>query len=177
MKYEITNVCCSAKLQGGYDLKYVGFFFEKVKYNPRTFNQASIKLDKATVNLFKNGKANIVGGKSIEDCQQTMEQVASELEIDITDFKVTNMVGSSALDFKIDLASLYTNISQPSWEPEVFPGLRFRLLGVSLVVFSSGKFNILGATNKQQIEEAVDKFTQIAQDHALDQGTVVPTQS
>jgi transcription initiation factor TFIID TATA-box-binding protein len=65
------------------------------------------------------------------------------------DFKIQNIVGSIDVKFSIRLEYFHTYHSQfCSYEPELFPGLIYRMLRpkVVLLIFVSGKVVITGET-------------------------------
>jgi transcription initiation factor TFIID TATA-box-binding protein len=66
------------------------------------------------------------------------------------DFKVQNIVASIDVKFSIRLECFHSSHSQfCSYEPEVFPGLIYRMLKpkVVLLIFVSGKVVITGLLN------------------------------
>lgn len=77
-----------------------------------------------------------------------------------TQFKIQNIVASCDIGFTLDLeyvASKYTDFC--SYEPEVFPGMVFRMLEPKLVIliFVSGKIVFTGAKNKHDIDLSFQK--------------------
>jgi len=76
-------------------------------------------------------------------------------------FMVQNIVGSCDVKFPIRLEGLLLNHSQfSSYEPELFPGLIYRMVQprIVLLIFVSGKMVITGARNRQQIYEAFNNI-------------------
>jgi transcription initiation factor TFIID TATA-box-binding protein len=66
------------------------------------------------------------------------------------DFIVQNLVGKCEVGFEIDLYKVYDNPEARKYckyDPEVFPGLVFRLMSprVVLLVYASGNVVITGA--------------------------------
>jgi transcription initiation factor TFIID TATA-box-binding protein len=53
-----------------------------------------------------------------------------------------------------------------SYEPEVFPGLIYRILDpkITLLIFVSGKIVITGAKRRQDVEEAFEKIMYVLKD-------------
>ena len=77
------------------------------------------------------------------------------------DFKVQNIVGSCDVGFPISLESLSsTHESFSTYEPELFPGLIYRMQipKIVLLIFASGKIVLTGAKNKQDIFTAFDNI-------------------
>lgn len=74
-----------------------------------------------------------------------------------TQFKIQNIVASCDIGHTLDLEYVSNKYSEfCSYEPEVFPGLVFRMLDPKLVVliFVSGKIVFTGAKNKINVDEA-----------------------
>jgi transcription initiation factor TFIID TATA-box-binding protein len=74
-----------------------------------------------------------------------------------TDFKIQNIVGSCDVKFPIrleGLASKHHNFS--SYEPELFPGLIYRMMKpkIVLLIFVSGKIVLTGAKVREEIYQA-----------------------
>ena len=77
------------------------------------------------------------------------------------DFKIQNMVGSCDVRFAIRLEGLVLTHSQfSSYEPELFPGLIYRMVKpkVVLLIFVSGKVVLTGAKVRLEIYEAFDNI-------------------
>lgn len=65
-----------------------------------------------------------------------------------TDFKIQNIVGSCDIKFPIRLEGLaYAHGPYSSYEPELFPGLIYRMVKpkIVLLIFVSGKIVLTGA--------------------------------
>jgi len=77
------------------------------------------------------------------------------------DFKIQNMVGSCDVKFPIRLEGLVLTHSQfSSYEPELFPGLIYRMVKprIVLLIFVSGKVVLTGAKVRQEIYEAFENI-------------------
>ena len=67
------------------------------------------------------------------------------------DFKIQNIVGSTDVGFPISLENLSsTHDKFSTYEPELFPGLIYRMKDpkIVLLIFASGKIVLTGAKNK-----------------------------
>ena len=76
-----------------------------------------------------------------------------------TDFKIQNIVGSCDVKFPIrleGLASKHHHFS--SYEPELFPGLIYRMMQpkIVLLIFVSGKIVLTGAKVREEIYKAFE---------------------
>jgi transcription initiation factor TFIID TATA-box-binding protein len=77
------------------------------------------------------------------------------------DFKVQNMVGTADVGFPIRLEGLvYAHSAFASYEPELFPGLIYRLVSprVVFLIFVSGKVVITGAKKESDLSSALTKL-------------------
>ncbi|GBM76308.1 TATA-box-binding protein [Araneus ventricosus] len=82
-------------------------------------------------------------------------------EAKFLDFKIQNMVGSCDVKFPIRLEGLVLTHSQfSSYEPELFPGLIYRMVKprIVLLIFVSGKVVLTGAKVRSEIYEAFENI-------------------
>lgn len=83
------------------------------------------------------------------------------LKAKFLDFKIQNMVGSCDVKFPIRLEGLVlTHGKFSSYEPELFPGLIYRMVKprIVLLIFVSGKVVLTGAKVRQEIYDAFDNI-------------------
>lgn len=86
-------------------------------------------------------------------------------------FTVQNMVASCSVNFPIRLEGLAVRFDIfCNYEPEVFPGLVFRMRNptVVLLIFVTGKIVITGAKKVEQIYQAFDNVYAVLQDFRKD---------
>jgi len=123
------------------------------QYNPTKFHGVIIPLERKVRCLcFESGKIVCVGGKSIEEVRKAFQQLEEILTEEghfglIGDFKIQNIVASFNYGQPIDLGKLKRSYSNKAkYEPEFFPGLRYKLAtpSCSVVAFTSGKYYITG---------------------------------
>jgi hypothetical protein len=77
------------------------------------------------------------------------------------DFKIQNIVGTVDVGFPIRLEGLvYAHSTFASYEPELFPGLIYRLVSprVVFLIFVSGKIVMTGARTERDLTEAFCKL-------------------
>merc|ERR1712217_519994 len=106
------------------------------------------------------------GAKSEEDSRLAARKYARIVQklgfqTKFKDFKIQNMVGSCDVKFPIRLEGLVLTHSQfSSYEPELFPGLIYRMVKprIVLLIFVSGKVVLTGAKVRQEIYEAFDNI-------------------
>ncbi len=112
-----------------------------------------------------------MGGKSLEEVKAAFECLEEILTEEghfclIGDFKIRNVVASFYLGHKIDLGKLKESSSNAKYEPELFPGLRYKLSHpiASVVAFSSGKYNITGLKTIAGADIASIVFQEVIQE-------------
>lgn len=92
-------------------------------------------------------------------------------DVRFTDFKVQNIVASADVGFAIRLESLsHKHAEFCQYEPEIFPGLIYRIYSPKVVVliFVSGKIVLTGAKTREQIQEAYNSILPALQMHKKD---------
>jgi transcription initiation factor TFIID TATA-box-binding protein len=90
--------------------------------------------------------------------------------VKFSEFVIQNMVGSCDVKFPIRLEGLMYNEGQlfANYEPEIFPGLVWRMVDpfkVVLLIFVSGKVVLTGAKSREQIQGAFDSIYPILLEH------------
>ena len=81
--------------------------------------------------------------------------------VQFSQFKIQNIVASCDIGYTLDLEYVSNKYQDfCSYEPEVFPGLVFRMLDPKLVIliFVSGKIVFTGAKNKNDIDISFQKI-------------------
>ena len=138
------------------------------EYNPKRFSGVIVRLrdPKTTALLFSSGKVICAGAKSEGDSAFAMKKYVCILrrlgfaEAHMRDFRIQNVVGLCDVRFPIRLEAMAIKYPQfCCYEPEIFPGLVFRLSNprVCLIVFVSGKIVLTGAKASHLLNEALVK--------------------
>ena len=130
-----------------------------------------IRDPKTTALIFASGKMVVTGAKSEDDSKLASRKYARIIQklgfnAKFTDFKIQNIVGSCDIKFPIrleGLASRHHNFS--SYEPELFPGLIYRMIKpkIVLLIFVSGKIVLTGAKVREEIYEAFELIYPVLQ--------------
>ncbi|KAJ7815474.1 TBP-domain-containing protein [Mycena olivaceomarginata] len=104
-----------------------------------------IRDPKTTALIFASGKMVVTGAKSEDDSRlasRKYARIVQKLGFDakFSEFKIQNIVGSCDVNFS-------------SYEPELFPGLIYRMIKpkVVLLIFVSGKIVLTGAKVREEI--------------------------
>jgi transcription initiation factor TFIID TATA-box-binding protein len=165
----IQNITSTASLGVRLDLKKIALKCRNTEFNPRRFGAVIMRLrePRATALLFASGKMCVTGVKSTHDATLASKKFAYVIERvgfqpkDYMDFKIQNIVGTADVGFPIRLEGLvYAHSAFASYEPELFPGLIYRLVSprVVLLIFVSGKVVITGAKKETDLTNALTKM-------------------
>lgn len=121
---------------------------------------------RATALVFASGKLVITGTKSSHNSSLATKKIAYILErvgfqpASFINFKMQNIVGTVDVGFPIRLEGVaFGHPTFSSYEPELFPGLIYRLVQprVVFLIFVSGKVVITGAKTEEQLVEGLKK--------------------
>ncbi|KAJ0697671.1 putative TATA-box binding protein [Helianthus annuus] len=112
-----------------------------------------IREPKTTALIFASGKMVCTGAKSEQQSKLAARKYARIIQklgfpAKFKDFKIQNIVGSCDVKFPIRLEGLaYSHGAFSSYEPELFPGLIYRMKQpkIVLLIFVSGKIVLTGA--------------------------------
>mmetsp|Transcript_7175 Transcript_7175/g.8084 ORF Transcript_7175/g.8084 Transcript_7175/m.8084 type:complete len:366 (+) Transcript_7175:45-1142(+) len=171
----LQNIVSTVDLKCKLDLKTIALNARNTEYNPKRFAAAIMKIrnPKTTALIFSSGKMVCTGAKSEEDSKKAAKKYAKTIknmgfDVKFTDFKVQNIVASADVGFAIRLESLsHKHVDFCQYEPEIFPGLIYRIYKPKVVVliFVSGKIVLTGAKTREQIKEAYHNILPALQMH------------
>lgn len=162
---KIENIVASMALSDHFDLNHISSSLENADYDKDKFPGLvyRIKNPKTAFLVFSSGKANCTGAKSIKDVDTAIEILSNDLRglgytIDPPSYVVQNIVAGASLDTELDLDAIAIGLGFENieYEPEVFPGLVYRIVKPKVVVliFRSGKLVITGAKTQAECEFA-----------------------
>jgi len=164
----ITNMTATIDFKTELDLLKISLKCRNTDFNPKKFSGCVMRLQdpKCTALLFSSGKCVILGAKTIHNATLATKKFGLLLtkcgfETKEIDFKVENVVATFDCKFPIRLEGLaHEHQKYSSYEPELFPGLIYRMIRPKLVllVFVSGKVCITGARSHRDIVTAVTKL-------------------
>ncbi|CAI5708634.1 unnamed protein product [Peronospora destructor] len=168
LQVNIMNVVGTVDLKTPLDLKTIALHARNAEYNPKRFSAVIMRLrdPKTTALIFGSGKIVITGGISEESCRlaaRKFTRVIQKLNFPakFTEFKVRNVMGTCDIRFPIRLEGLLNDHTRfSSYEPELFPGLIYKLVEpkLTLLIFVSGKIVLCGARDSNHLHQAVDKM-------------------
>jgi len=171
-KPRVENIVASTQFAEELDLDTVAEILTGSEYEPESFPGLIYRISdpKTAILLFRSGKANCTGGKSLEEVRRAIRKVAELLNksgIPVNpdpEFTVQNMVAIYDVGCALNLTNLTISLGLENieYEPEQFPGLVYRVRDPKVVclLFGSGKMVITGAKNEKDIERAVDRVVQ-----------------
>ncbi|XP_047346865.1 TATA-box-binding protein [Vespa velutina] len=165
---QLQNIVSTVNLSCKLDLKKIALHARNAEYNPKRFAAVIMRIrePRTTALIFSSGKMVCTGAKSEEDSRLAARKYARIIQklgfpAKFLDFKIQNMVGSCDVKFPIRLEGLVLTHGQfSSYEPELFPGLIYRMVKprIVLLIFVSGKVVLTGAKVRQEIYEAFDNI-------------------
>ncbi|NXY05201.1 TBPL2 protein, partial [Pteruthius melanotis] len=165
---QLQNVVSTVNLACKLDLKYIALRARNAEYNPKRFAAVIMRIrePRTTALIFSSGKMVCTGAKSEEQSRLAARKYARVVQklgfpAKFLDFKIQNMVGTCDVRFPIRLEGLVLTHQQfSSYEPELFPGLIYRMVKprIVLLIFVSGKVVLTGAKDRSEIYEAFENI-------------------
>lgn len=171
---DIQNVVATTNLDVQLDLKTIALRARNAEYNPKRFAAVIMRIrePKTTALIFSSGKIVVTGAKSERESSRASRKYAKIVHklgyenAKFREFKVQNIVASCDVNFPVRLEGLAHAHNQfCSYEPELFPGLIYRMLKpkIVLLIFVSGKVVLTGAKVRQDIYDAFDNIYHVLQ--------------
>ena len=172
VKTKVVNIVLSVTYEDvKFDLEKLARSLDGARYDPEVFPGISYKSEDppASFLIFSSGKMNCVGAKSMRDAKLAIKKLTKKLwkaGIKVKSepkVKVQNIVASFDFEREFDLEWIARSFENTEYEPEVFPGLVFRLDEPKVVVllFVSGKGVCAGAKSMSDIKKAAAKITKL----------------
>ncbi|XP_062863482.1 TATA box-binding protein-like 2 [Trichomycterus rosablanca] len=165
---QLQNIVSTVNLACPLDLKAIALQARNAEYNPKRFAAVIMRIrePRTTALIFSSGKMVCTGAKSEEQSRLAARKYARVVQklgfpAKFLDFKIQNMVGSCDVCFPIRLEGLVLTHQQfSSYEPELFPGLIYRMVKprIVLLIFVSGKVVLTGAKDRSEIYEAFENI-------------------
>eukprot|EP00897_Mesotaenium_endlicherianum_P010732 jgi/Mesen1/9688/ME000680S09088 len=152
----LQNIVSTVNMDCRLDLKEIALRARNAEYNPKRFAAVIIRIrePKTTALIFASGKMVCTGAKSEDQSRLAARKYARIIQklgndqVRFKDFKIQNIVGSCDVKFPIRLEGLQIAHQHfSSYEPELFPGLIYRMKQpkIVLLIFVSGKIVLTGA--------------------------------
>lgn len=175
LDYKIENVVATVvvEITEKIDLNQIARKHAEVEYNPERFPGLVMRIEKprATILIFSTGKMVVTGLRKASEAERVVDKVVKNIRkagIKLANPVITiqNIVASGDLHTNIDLNMAAIVMEYAMYEPEVFPGLIYRMQEPKTVflIFSTGRIVCTGAKKKEIVRDAVKKLNQQVRD-------------
>jgi transcription initiation factor TFIID TATA-box-binding protein len=199
----LQNIVATVNLSARLDLKTIALHARNAEYNPKRFAAVIMRIrePKTTALVFASGKMVVTGAKSEDDSRLASRKYARIIQklgfsakftvrrvgqkpsliamlTWLQDFKIQNIVGSCDIRFPIRLEGLASrHHTFSSYEPELFPGLIYRMMKprIVLLIFVSGKIVLTGAKVREEIYQAFELIYPVLSDFRKSWANRLPT--
>jgi len=174
-EWKVENVVATVVLDLGtsgtkIDLNQIARKYSDCEYNPERFPGLVMRVvePKATILIFSTGKMVVTGlraadeaGAAVANVIKKMKQAKVNIEAEPV-ITIQNIVASGDLHMSIDLNEASILMENVMYEPEVFPGLIYRMQEPKTVflIFSTGRIVCTGAKTKEIVGQAVEKLVE-----------------
>lgn len=149
-----------------------------IQYESKSFPGAVFRSTDLTptIMLYRSGKYNIAGGKSIDETRECFDIFCREMQnktqlefqpnLDIRYFVTTGKLGR---EINLPAAAIALSMGGTEYEPEQFPGLFYRPQDQNwfVILFTSGSIVINGAPNMDLLESAYEKIDQTLSENGI----------
>ncbi len=175
LDYKIENVVATVvvEITEKIDLNIIARKHTDVEYNPERFPGLVMRIlkPKATILIFSTGKMVVTGMRKASEADRVVEKVLKNIrkagiKVSNPEITIQNIVASGDLHTNIDLNMAAIVMEYAMYEPEVFPGLIYRMQEPKTVflIFSTGRIVCTGAKKKEIVKEAVKKLNKEVRD-------------
>ncbi|MFX0076177.1 MAG: TATA-box-binding protein [Candidatus Hermodarchaeota archaeon] len=169
LDYKIENVVATVvvEITEKIDLNQIARKHADVEYNPERFPGLVMRIEKpkATILIFSTGKMVVTGLRKASEAERVVDKVVKNIrkagiKVSNPEITIQNIVASGDLHTNIDLNMAAIVMEYAMYEPEVFPGLIYRMQDPKTVflIFSTGRIVCTGAKQKEIVKEAVSKL-------------------
>ncbi|TKS89311.1 TATA-box-binding protein TATA sequence-binding protein TATA-binding factor TATA-box factor [Collichthys lucidus] len=143
---QIQNVISTVELGCCLDLQSIAYKVWNVEYKPKGYKALVMRIrePRSTAVIYTSGSV------VVEDSRRAARRFARMMQklgfpVCFLKFKIQNIVAScKTFPISLDLLSCHPRCS---YEPELFPGLHYRVTpGITATIFSSGNITLLGCT-------------------------------
>jgi len=167
--YKIENVVATVvvSIEDKIDLTIIARKHIDVEYNPERFPGLVMRIEKprATILIFSTGKMVVTGMRRASEAEAVVDKAIRKIkkagvEIGEPEITIQNIVASGDLHTHVDLNMGAIVMESAMYEPEVFPGLIYRMKEPKTVflIFSTGKIVCTGTKDKEDVHNAVIKL-------------------
>lgn len=178
LDYKIENVVATVTLEikEKIDLNVIARKYADVEYNPERFPGLVMRIEKpkATILIFSTGKMVVTGLRKASEAEAVVDKVIkrikkARIEVSNPEIIIQNIVASGDLHTNIDLNMAAVVMEYAMYEPEVFPGLIYRMQDPKTVflIFSTGRIVCTGGKTKEIVARAVKKLHEEVKEYGV----------
>jgi len=178
LDYKIENVVATVNVEitEKMDLNQIARKHGDAEYNPERFPGLVMRIQdpKATFLIFSTGKMVVTGLRRADEAARGVEKAIKNIKkagIKVANPEITiqNIVASGDLHTNIDLNMAAIVMENVMYEPEVFPGLIYRMKEPKTVflIFSTGKIVCTGAKNSEVVKDAVLNLNRVVREMGI----------
>ncbi|XP_010685515.1 TATA-box-binding protein 2-like [Beta vulgaris subsp. vulgaris] len=164
----LQNIVSTVNMDCKLDLKAIALQARNSEYNPKRFAAVIMRIrePKTTALVFASGKLVCTGAKSEQDSKLAARKYARIIQklgfpASFKNFRIQNIVASCDVQFPIRLEGVAsTHYAFSHYEPEIFPGLIYRMKQpkIVLLIFVSGKIVLTGAKVREETYTAFENI-------------------
>ncbi|MBY8992039.1 MAG: TATA-box-binding protein [Candidatus Lokiarchaeota archaeon] len=182
LTYTIQNIVVKSRLdiEENLDLLLLSENLKNAQYDKDRFPGLFTRFNhpKSAIIIFRNGKLILTGLKSFSHVDLIIERLILRLnEINsislkkgAIDTQVVNIVVTADFARIINLDSASIILNNAIYEPEVFPGLSYKIsapVKAVFLIFSTGKIVLTGIRMEKDIEPVLAKLGRLLEDQKL----------
>jgi len=178
LDYKIENVVATVNVEitEKMDLNQIARKHGDAEYNPERFPGLVMRISdpKATFLIFSTGKMVVTGLRRADEAARGVEKAIKNIKkagikVANPDITIQNIVASGDLHTNIDLNMAAIVMENVMYEPEVFPGLIYRMKDPKTVflIFSTGKIVCTGAKNSEVVKDAVLNLNRVVREMGI----------
>ncbi|XP_013116512.1 TBP-related factor isoform X1 [Stomoxys calcitrans] len=163
---KLQNVVATVSLACELNLQDINNRTRNSEYTPSRFHGVVMRMrdPRCTALIFRTGKIICTGARNEAEASLGSRKFARIIQklgypVKFSDFRLQNIVATVDLRFPIRLEHLNQMHGQfSSYEPELFPGLIYRMVKprMVLLIFVNGKIVFTGAKARRDILECLD---------------------
>jgi transcription initiation factor TFIID TATA-box-binding protein len=176
--FKIENVVATVitEITEKMDLNIIARKFSDVEYNPERFPGLVMRIiePKATILVFSTGKMVVTGMRDEAEAEPVVKEAVKRItkcgvKISNPRIIIQNIVASGDLKCSVDLNLAAVTMEYSMYEPEVFPGLIYRMQDPKTVflIFSTGKIVCTGGKSKEIVAEAVKALYYLVREYGV----------
>lgn len=168
IQLKMQNIMATVNLGCRVELDKITQTVRNAEYNPKRFQAVIMRIrePRTTALIFASGKMIVTGARSETDAMNAGKKYTAIIQkvgfaVQFGDFKIQNITATCDCGFPIRIEALcYANQSNSTYEPELFPGLVYRMTDpkVVMLIFVSGKIVLTGARSIDALTLAFTKM-------------------